>query len=89
MSAAEKSTGPGIEAATRLRNSLELINQTVGDALSDFLLVEAILAFKDWSPSDWDAAYTDLPSQQVKVRVADRTVITTTDAERKYVSLPS
>ncbi|CAG0889483.1 unnamed protein product, partial [Darwinula stevensoni] len=86
LSAAEKSTGPGIEAATRLRNSLELINQSVGDALSDFLLVETILAFKDWSPSDWDAAYTDLPSQQVKVHVADRTVITTTDAERKCVT---
>merc|ERR1712137_82362 len=38
---------------------------------------------KGWSISDWDNAYTDLPNRQMKVRVADRNVIQTTDAERK------
>lgn len=66
----------------------DLINQTVGDALSDLLLVLAILTIKDWSPSDWDSCYTDLPNRLSKVEVKDRTIFTTTDAERRLVSPP-
>ena len=47
----------------------DLINQTVGDALSDMLMVEAILAFSDQTFSEWNSAYTDLPSRQKKVKV--------------------
>ena len=50
------------------------------------MLVETILHAKGWSIEDWSKAYTDLPNRQMKVRVADRTVITTTDAERKVVT---
>lgn len=46
-----------------------LINQTVGDAVSDMLLVEAILAAKGWSEKEWDSTYRDLPSRQRKVVV--------------------
>ncbi len=49
-----------------------LVNQAVGDALSDALLVAAILAARRWSLADWNAIYTDLPSCQTKVLVADR-----------------
>lgn len=66
----------------------DLINQTVGDAISDLLLVLAILTIKDWSPSDWDSCYTDLPNRLSKVEVKDRTIFTTTDAERRLVSPP-
>lgn len=64
----------------------DLINQTVGDAISDMLLVESILLQKSWTPADWDAAYTDLPNRLVKVIVADRHAFTTTDADRKLVT---
>ena len=58
------------------------INPAVGDALSGILVVEAVLRAKGWDLERWNAMYTDLPSKQVKVTVADRSVISTTDAER-------
>ncbi|XP_013413352.1 phosphoacetylglucosamine mutase-like [Lingula anatina] len=73
-------------AARRLLWIIGLINQTVGDAISDLLLVETILHSKGWSIEDWNDAYTDLPNRQLKVKVKDRTVIQTTDAERKTTS---
>lgn len=61
----------------------EAINPAVGDALSGILVVEAVLRAKGWDLERWNAMYTDLPSKQVKVTVADRSVISTTDAERR------
>lgn len=61
----------------------DLINQTVGDALSDLLLVLSVLTIKRWNPSDWDSCYTDLPNRLSKVEVKDRTMFKTTDAERR------
>jgi len=69
----------------RLLLFMDLINQTVGDALSDMLMVEAILHARGWDVQDWSQAYQDLPNRQIKVRVADRNVIETTDAERVCV----
>ncbi|RAO64834.1 uncharacterized protein BHQ10_000846 [Talaromyces amestolkiae] len=64
----------------------DLINQAVGDALSDMLLVEAILAHKGWTTKEWLGTYTDLPSRLVRVEVADRSIFKTVDAERKLES---
>lgn len=64
----------------------ELINQAVGDALSDLLLVEVVLAHRGWGAAEWDAGYEDLPNRLVKVEVPDRTIFLTTDAERKLTS---
>ncbi|KAI9892391.1 MAG: Phosphoacetylglucosamine Mutase [Vezdaea aestivalis] len=64
----------------------ELINQTVGDALSDLLFVETVLAHKGWGPQAWEGTYTDLPNRLVRVEVADRGVFKTTDAERRLES---
>lgn len=61
----------------------DLINQTVGDAISDMLLVEVILAHKAWTLKDWAMTYTDLPNRLVRVEVGDKDVFKTTDAERK------
>lgn len=72
-------------ALETLKALTDLINQTVGDALSDMLLVETILAHKSWTPKEWDHTYTDLPNRLVRVEVADRNVFKTTDAERKLV----
>ncbi|XP_062980988.1 phosphoacetylglucosamine mutase [Elgaria multicarinata webbii] len=76
------------EAAKMLENTIDLINQTVGDAISDMLVIEAILALKNFTVPQWDAMYTDLPNRQLKVKVADRRVIDTTDAERRAIAPP-
>uniref|UniRef100_A0A3Q1H6P0 Phosphoacetylglucosamine mutase n=1 Tax=Anabas testudineus TaxID=64144 RepID=A0A3Q1H6P0_ANATE len=73
-------------AALMLQNTINVINQTVGDAISDMLLIEAILAIKGMTVQQWDAIYSDLPNRQLKVKVSDRRVIDTTDAERRAVS---
>jgi phosphoacetylglucosamine mutase len=57
------------EAAMRLLAASQLINQVVGDALSDLLLVEAILRYKGWSFQNWCEIYNDLPSRQLKVKI--------------------
>lgn len=65
---------------------VELINQTVGDALSDLLLVEVVLAHKGYSAIEWNSLYSDMPNRLVKVRVPDRSLFKTEDAERRLVS---
>jgi len=61
----------------------DLINQTVGDAISDMLMVEVILAHKAWGLRDWATTYTDLPNRLVRVEVIDKDIFETTDAERR------
>ncbi|KIM85144.1 hypothetical protein PILCRDRAFT_349571 [Piloderma croceum F 1598] len=84
----EPSTPAQSTALTHLINLMQLINQTVGDALSDMLLVEVVLAHKSYSGVEWDSLYADLPNRLVKVVVADRTIFKTQDAERQLVSPP-
>lgn len=43
--------------------------KAIGDAISDMLLIEAILAIKGMTIQQWDAIYTDLPNRQFKVQV--------------------
>ena len=76
----------GSIALQRLSVLPALVNQAVGDALSDLLLVDAILQIQGWSPTEWDAIYTDLPSRQGKVLVKDRNVIQTNENETKCLS---
>jgi phosphoacetylglucosamine mutase len=68
-------------ALRRLRALPALVNQSVGDAMSDMLLVDAILYLKGWDLSTWSKLYSDMPSKQAKVKVADRTVISTNGNE--------
>ncbi|KAJ6141389.1 Phosphoacetylglucosamine mutase [Penicillium chermesinum] len=85
-----RSTEPQSPAQKSALESLlaltDLINQAVGDALSDMLLVEAILAHKGWTPKEWLGTYTDLPSRLVRVEVNDRSIFKAYDAERKLES---
>ncbi|KAJ5408452.1 Phosphoacetylglucosamine mutase [Penicillium cosmopolitanum] len=85
-----KNTEPQSPAQQRALECLQaltdLINQAVGDALSDMLLVEAILAHKGWTPKEWLGTYTDLPSRLVRVEVNDRSIFKAYDAERKLES---
>ncbi|XP_024935454.1 phosphoacetylglucosamine mutase isoform X2 [Cephus cinctus] len=84
-SASSDSSTAQKDAASKLASAIEVINQTVGDALSDMLLVETILHANGWDVLAWESSYNDLPNKQVKVKVEDRNVISTTDAERKCV----
>lgn len=68
-----------------LQSFSQLINQTVGDAISDLLAVLIIVHYLQLSPSDWDNKYTDLPNKLVKVIVPDRSIFKTTNAERTLV----
>lgn len=70
-------------AAFALLALARAINPAVGDALSGVLVVEAILRAKGWGLNEWNGMYHDLPSKQVKVKVLDRNVVVTEDAERR------
>lgn len=82
----EPSTPAQSRALNYLVDLTNLINQTVGDALSDLLLVETVLAHKSYSGIEWDSLYVDLPNRLVKVVVANRHAFQTEDAERRLVS---
>jgi len=69
-----------------LRNLRDLINQTVGDALSDLLLCEVVLAHRHYTSVEWDSLYADLPNRLMKVQVRDRSIFTTEDAERRLAT---
>lgn len=73
-------------ALDSLSASIDLINQSVGDAVSDMLFAEVVLAHKSWTPENWLNTYIDLPNRLVRVEVHDRSVFKTEDAERKLVS---
>ncbi|XP_075410946.1 phosphoacetylglucosamine mutase [Tenrec ecaudatus] len=85
---AQELEGNQRKAAQILENIIDLFNQTIGDAISDMLVIEAILALKGMTIQQWDALYTDIPNRQLKVKVADRQVISTTDAERRALTPP-
>jgi len=73
----------------RLRVLPRLINQAVGDALCDLLLVDAILFLNGWTLQTWNSLYNDIPSRQCKVRVRDRSVVTTNENETMATGPPS
>ncbi|XP_026385423.1 phosphoacetylglucosamine mutase-like [Papaver somniferum] len=82
------SSSEGLEQQLSVKRLLavsELINQAVGDALSGVLLVEVILRHMGWSIQRWNELYQDLPSRQLKVKVMDRTAVTTANAETEVV----
>lgn len=73
-------------AAGLLYAMSQLLNQAVGDAVSDMLMVEAILIHKEWRCEDWVGMYHDLPNRQLKVKVKDRVAVKTADSERQCIS---
>lgn len=73
-------------AAKKLQLTIDLINETVGDAISDMLLVETILLANGWDVREWLGTYTDLANCLRKVKVADRNVVMTANAERQCVT---
>lgn len=79
----DKITSEEKEALDQLVNLPELINQSVGDAISDILFVESILVNKNWNLEQWDALYKDFPNRLKAQKVKDRNVFKTVNAERE------
>lgn len=73
------------ESIKLLQEFTKLINQTVGDAISDLLVILIILKYLNYKPKDWNQSYTDLPNRLIKVIVPDRTIYKTTNAERSLL----
>ncbi|ETN44149.1 uncharacterized protein HMPREF1541_10699 [Cyphellophora europaea CBS 101466] len=73
-------------ALDSLSACIDLINQAVGDALSDLLFAEVVLAHKSWTPENWRNTYIDLPNFLKRVEVPDRRIFKAVDAERKLES---
>eukprot|EP01083_Nonionella_stella_P036981 100869_1 len=69
-------------AARALAILPSLVNQAVGDAISNLLLMEVALTAFGWTLQDWSDMYEDLPSRMTKVSVPDRSLIKTTPDER-------
>jgi len=76
------------DALETLRALADLINQAVGDALSDLLAVEVMLAHKGWAMKEWLNTYVDLPNRLVRVEVKDRGAFRAVDAERRLEAPP-
>ncbi|KAK6455392.1 Phosphoacetylglucosamine mutase [Scheffersomyces xylosifermentans] len=81
----EGSSDKEVEAVKILQEFTKLINQTVGDAISDLLAILIIIHYLDLTPEDWNKSYNDLPNKLTKVIVPDRTIFKTTNAERTLV----
>jgi len=81
----EPSSPAQADALSTLIGLTDMINQTTGDALSDMLMVEAVLAHKQWSCQEWFQTYKDLPNRLAKVEVHNRNDFRTVEgtAERK------
>uniref|UniRef100_A0A1I8FA22 PGM_PMM_IV domain-containing protein n=1 Tax=Macrostomum lignano TaxID=282301 RepID=A0A1I8FA22_9PLAT len=73
--------GEKVEAARELRLVMDLINETVGDASLCAAGSGARAGRGGLGRGRVNACYTDLPSRQLKVSVANRVGVTTTDAE--------
>lgn len=46
-----------------------MINETVGDALSDMLAIETVLHVKGWSIYDWNKLYDPVPYKMTRVTI--------------------
>ncbi|KAH3661172.1 hypothetical protein OGAPHI_006579 [Ogataea philodendri] len=73
------------KALQTLQLLVEVINQTVGDSISDLLAVLLALKIENKSCRDWADEYTELPNKLFKVLVADRFAFKTANAERQLV----
>lgn len=74
-----------LKAIFLLKNLKDCINQTIGDAISDILAIEIVLLNKNLTLEEWNLMYTDLPNRQLKLCVKDRSLIETTDADRRVL----
>jgi len=72
-------------AVRRLHACTQVINQAVGDALSDMLAAIAALRILDLTPAQWAALFSDLPSRQLKQAVRNKAAIECSDDETRVL----
>lgn len=65
---------------------LSLINQTVGDALSDMLCCLIALQLLGIDLVEWHHMYRDIPSKQLKVAVRDKSSVRCSEDETYLVN---
>jgi phosphoacetylglucosamine mutase len=65
----------------RLQILPSIINQFVGDAVTNMLLVESILAIKSMTIKDWVDQFEELSNIQIKVKVNDKSLFVCTNAD--------
>lgn len=64
---------------------ITLVNQAVGDAITDLFMIVAILLLLELDPKDWFKKYDDLPNKLVKCVVPNRADFETFDFERQLL----
>ncbi|KAG5439112.1 hypothetical protein PCANB_001411 [Pneumocystis canis] len=74
-----------LTALNCLKALINLINQTVGDALSNMLLVEVILAHKNWSIKEWNSIYTNFPNKTINVMTKNKKLYETISPNYKLI----
>lgn len=72
--------GADSDAGLEVKRLLKILNNYTGDAISDALIVEAILNHYDMNIESWYKFYEDRPNSLIKVEVKDRNVVKTTNA---------
>uniref|UniRef100_A0A7S3DEW7 Phosphoacetylglucosamine mutase n=1 Tax=Palpitomonas bilix TaxID=652834 RepID=A0A7S3DEW7_9EUKA len=78
-------SGPKTNAAERLLALASILNQGTGDALADLVATEAVLSATSKNVHEWSDLYTDVPSRQMKVAVADRSAVLTNSDETRVI----
>jgi phosphoacetylglucosamine mutase len=81
-------SGEKEKAKNALLGLAELINQSVGDAISDMLAVDAVLRYLNLSFEEWLSMYGDVPNRLEKVMVKDRLAFKTFNAETQLSAPP-
>lgn len=64
---------------------MDTMNQTVGDAVSNLLMVEAILRIREWTLQDWLKLYRPYPSKTVKIPATNKGMLKTDATEERCV----
>ena len=68
-----------------MRALLRISNVYVGDAISNLLMIEAVLRDRDWSVDTFSSMYEEFPNKMYKAVVADRTKFKTQWDESRLV----
>lgn len=76
--------GDSVEAKA-LYNFSQLINDATGDAIADFLCIEAVLHKMKMTKEKWARFYIDLPSLMTKTKVKDRFSLKVNDTETRIL----
>ena len=85
-SASTKEAGARHLALLRLSACTRVINQAVGDALSDTLSALACLSILELTADQWVGLFADFPSRQLKQAVANKAAIVCSDDETRVVT---